>query len=680
MRPRPIASLWALLSVAGPAAGQQGVYRDPATRDLVHLAREHRASARTAPDSVGYSARAEGHVYFFLERDDGGAPIPMRVDQVALDIHRSRRGETRQIVRGLRRRELLPVKDFRYYIDRLTAVQDGFGDRINVGQGHDVRGVLHPLAEGGEETYRYRIADSIRVSGPDAAEPLLVYRVEVEPRRDDAPAFVGSVFLEAATGALARMDFTFTPSSYVDRRNSGVHVRLEHALWEGRHWLPHRQTIEVRREIPELELPVASVIRATLRIGGYDFAPTRAEDFFDQSAPTLVAYGEADSSEFQAGLMAGMADQGLAPMGLAEVRAEARRVTRERVASGLPKARFYADRLSSLIRANRAEGVYAGAGASFSPQPAVKLEWLAGYGFWSRAAATAVRGRWTSDGGARARVELHWNQLRDVGTRRFAAEGVNTLHALLRGYDYTDPYFASGARAEIGRSVGGGGARVDLRLGWEDYDAPGAPWRGGLGDGSANRPLRPVEEGTRLAVGAGATKVWSTGPNWSVSAALGATGSRWRGSGGLAATARVDFRVAARDLSRRAFVGAEAGSAEGSQPSQHHYFLGGRGTLPGHPYRAYGGRRFALARAELSVSMAPTWLSARILAGAGAVGGEAASLLEGWDAAPTRGLVGYAGIGLATVHDAIRVDGHWGLPGGEFELVVSVDPRLAELL
>ena len=672
---------WSGLAVATPAAAQPEAYRDQATRDLVHLAREHRSRARTAPDSLAYSARAEGHIYFFLERDDGGSPIPMRVDQVALDLHRSPRGEERQVMRGLRRRELLPVKDFRYYRDRLTAVMDGFGDQIRVGQGYDVRGVLHPLAEGGDTHYRYRIADSIRVSGPDIAEPILLYRVRVEPMRDDVPAFVGSVFLEAATGALARMDFTFTPSSYVDRRNSAVHVRLDHSLWEGRHWLPHRQTIEVRREIPELDLPVATVIRATLRIYDYDFAPTVADDFFDQPQLSLVPYGRADSSEYQRGLMDGMAEEGLAPMGLAEVRAEAKRIARERVASGLPRVRLYADRLSSLVRANRAEGVYVGGGASFAPRPSTRLEWLAGHGFWSGMWSTTLRARWSSTTtSANARVELGWNRLRGLLPRPFVADAVNTLHTLLLDRDYTDPYFASGVRAEVGTSSEAGDTRLALRIEWEGYDPPGAPWDGGLGGGDDFRRLRPAEDGSYSGVGVEVGWSWSGGPTWELTAALTATGSRWRGNGGMAATGRVEGRRASRELSRRIHVSAEVGALGGRQPSQHHYFIGGRGTLPGHPYRAYGGRRFALLRGEATLALVPVWLSMRAVAGAGLVGGKVTSLVRDWNAAPTDGILGYAGVGLATLHDAIRIDGHWGVPGGDFELVVSVDPRLGQLL
>ena len=108
--------------------------------------------------------------------------------------------------------------------------------------------------------------------------------------------------------------------------------------------------------------------------------------------------------------------------------------------------------------------------------------------------------------------------------------------------------------------------------------------------------------------------------------------------------------------------------------------MGGEGRSRGHPFRAYGGRRFLLARGEAAFSVVPGWLTARLLAGAGAVGATPILAADAWDTAPTDGLLGYAGVGLATFYDIVRVDGAWGIPGGTFELIFSVDPRLRPYL
>ena len=645
------------------------------------MARALRVSGVSDTAVAAYEARAEGHIYFYLERDDGGDPVPMRVDQVAVDLYRSRDGRTRQIVRGLRRQELLPVKDFRYYVDRLTAVQNGFGNRISIGQGYDVRDVPHPLGYEGEALYRYRIVDSIRVTVPTMPAPTRVYEVEVRPRREDVPAFVGSILLEATTGALVRMVFSFTPASYIDRRNDRVHVRLEHSLQEETLWLPYRQVVEVRREMPELDLPVGTVIRATLEVTGYNFEPDLPAGFFSGPPITLAHYNAADSTEFREGLMERMAEEGLSPVSLAEIEAEAGQIAREQVVSGLPRTRLYADRFSSLLRANRAEGVYAGLGVSFAPRPFLKLDGMAGYGFASRKVSATLRGRWTTnDAMTMTTLELYGHQLRDVGPRSGVSAALNTLSTLLRNLDYTDPYFATGARAAFDYRVGGGGASIQLDGGLEDFRGLGNPWSGGLGAADRLRPLRPVEEGVFASGGGGFTYLWGVVPTWGAKVALNATAGRWQGSGNGMITARVDARVAARDLGRHARLAIEAGASRGTLPHQLLFLLGGRGTLPGHAYRSYGGRQFLLAGGEASFTVLPMWLTARLLAGAGAVGAAPSALTDDWAVTSTDGWRGYWGAGISTVHHILRIDVVWGLPGGAFELVLSVDPRLRPFL
>ena len=228
---RYIAALLMAPAGGAPALAQDAEFDSPRVLSLVRQARELRETSRSRTASVAYKARAEGHIYFYLDRDDGGEPVPMRVDQVAVDVYRSADGRTRQDIRALRRQEFLPVQDFRYYIDRLTAVQNGFGNRISIGEGRDVRDVPHPLGSQGEDTYRFRMTDSIRISAPTLPRPVTVHEIEVQPRDEGLPGFTGSVFVESRTGALVRMVFTFTPASYVDPRSDRITVRLEHARW-----------------------------------------------------------------------------------------------------------------------------------------------------------------------------------------------------------------------------------------------------------------------------------------------------------------------------------------------------------------------------------------------------------------------------------------------------------------
>ena len=500
----------------------------------------------------------------------------------------------------------------------------------------------------------------------------------MRPRREDRPAFVGSVFLEVETGALVRMVFSFTPASYVDPRTDRVTVRLEHSLWEEILWLPYRQVVEVRREIPELDLPVGSVIRATLEVVGYEFNPELEPRFFSRPTfPTRPAYGTADSTVFREGLMDRMAEQGLSPVSIADIEAEARRAARAQLVSGLPKVRVYADRISSVLRANRAEGVHIGLGASFAPREAIKLDALPGYGTADGAFTGRVRGRWIVGEAATATVVLHGHQLRDAGPFPGASEAVNTVSTLFRNHDYTDPWFATGVRVGLDRAIGSG---TSVRIGavWEKMSGVLSPAT--FGSSEPRRPVRPVEEGVFAGASGELVRRWEGLGAWGGEAAVTGTAGRWDGGGNATLVAQIAGTVAREDLTRRASFSLDAGAAWGSLPHQLHFLLGGRGTLPGHPYRAYGGRRFVLARGEATASLVPGWLSARLVAGAGAVGVTPASLAGAWEVGSTGGLLGYAGVGLAAIHDIVRIDGVWGMPNGTFELVFSVDPVLRPYL
>ena len=651
---------------------------DPAVLSLIRKARELRESPPLLSAFAAYRADAEGHIYFYLDRDEGGAPIPMRVDQVAVDLYQNSAGRRRQVIRALRKRELLPIEDFHYYIDRLTAVQNGFGDRIAIGEGRDVRDVPHPLGSDGEETYHYLVTDSIRLSVLGLPAPIRVYEVEVRPRREDRAGMLGSIFLDADSGALVRMTFSFTPASYVDPRTDHVTVRLEHRLLEGGLLLPYRQVVEVRREIPELDLPVGSVIRATLEVVDFEFNPELAPGFFSTPAyPMRPPYDAADSTEFRDGLMDRMAEEGLSPVSVADIEAEARRAARAHLVSGLPRVRFYADRVSSVLRANRAEGVHIGLGASYSPREAVKLDVLPGYGIGDGALAARVRGRWIVGEAATATATIHWHQFRDAGPFAGASGAVNTVSALFRNHDYTDPWFATGVSVALDRAIGSA-ASVRVAAVREEMSAAGSPVA--FGSSEPGRALRPVDEGVWTAISGGVVRRWDGLDAWGAAAEVTGTAGRWNGGGVATLVARIEGKVARDDLSRRATLSLDAGAAWGELPNQLHFLLGGRGTLPGHPYRAYGGRRFALARAEASVALLSGWLSARLVAGAGAVGATPASLADAWRVGGTGGLLGYAGMGLGAIHEIVRIDGVWGMPGGTFQLVFGVGPVLRPYL
>ena len=152
-------------------------------------------------------------------------------------------------------------------------VQDEFGDRIRIGDGDEVEAVVHPVAPGSEAVYDFLLADSVTLSLPATTDTVRVYEVQVRPQDFDVPGFVGSVYLDRATKAIVRMNFTFTPASYVDYYLDHISISLENGLWEGRHWLPLPAKLEIRREMPYLDIPAGSVIRGSFEVRDYQINP-----------------------------------------------------------------------------------------------------------------------------------------------------------------------------------------------------------------------------------------------------------------------------------------------------------------------------------------------------------------------------------------------------------------------
>ena len=61
-------------------------------------------------------------------------------------------------------------------------------------------------------------------------EPVRVYEVEVRPKDMGRPGFLGSIFLDQRSGAIVRMNFTFTAASYVDSYLDYIRISLDNSL------------------------------------------------------------------------------------------------------------------------------------------------------------------------------------------------------------------------------------------------------------------------------------------------------------------------------------------------------------------------------------------------------------------------------------------------------------------
>jgi hypothetical protein len=657
---------------AGGSAARSGEgWNDARVSSLVLRGQSRRAEPLAGPALESYRAHAEGTIYFYIDPDEG-EPVLMRADQVAVELYWAAPNRTRQVLVGQRIEKRLPIRDFHYYMDRLTVVQNGFGDEIRVGEGMDVRDVLHPLAQGAERVYDFRLADSLTLRLP-GSPPIRALEVVVRPRDMSSPGFVGSIFLEEATGALVRMSFGFTRASYVDPRNDYVQISVDHGLWQGRFWLPNEQQVIVRREIPELDLRAGTIIRATLRVTDYDFDASLPDEFFRWPTVTAVPREQRARFAFERGMYDDLTAAGLAPgRGLREVEAEARRLAMSQLASGLPVARLAVPAVSELVRFNRAEGLFLGAGAR-AGSAARELRLHAGRAFGPGENSFRVAASERVVPGGRLHVEAFLGTMRDVGPPAPLPAALNSISAAF-GRDYLDPYRVDGVTLGFERAAAGGvvGLSGSVEQHRSARHAVGsAPFGGGL-----LRAVRPVGEGVRHALRASWERRAPAYQGQAIGGTISVEAGDWRNTGFMLSGGAIEAVRRSGGLDAETRFRLSGGIAYGAAPAQHHAFLGGVGTLPGQPYRAWSGRHFLLAEAATTRELARPWAALRLFAAAGATFDPEPTVAALWNTPASGGVRGSIGAGVSLLHGIIRVDLAHGVNGGGPALLFSVDPRL----
>ena len=668
-------------------------WNSAAALSLVERAIEARRHAWADSSLERFRADAQGHVYYL--GDFQGERRVIRADQLALDVRWQAPDRTVQTIVGRRHEKRLPT-NIRYHLDHLFLILDNFGDRIRIGDGDEVEDVLHPAATGAPEVYDYRLTDSLEVRVRDRV--ARVFEVEVRPRDGEAAGVVGSLFLERGTGAITRMRVTFTPAAYRDDQLVRIVLDLRSALWEGRHWLPVEQEVEIARSLPWLDFPLQTVIRTRWQVLDYDF---------DTSTPDLgpgqLAYAvpEANLARFDdwvsplygaagvgTGATAAATGDDLARLtgsDLARAALDAHALLRQPRLLGGRRLQLWIPGASAAVRARRAEGLLVGAGGAYRIDDRTQLSLWGGYA----AGESRARGRAELRrrlGGLELELDGWLRTSRDIGPR-VASGALQTLSLLIEGEDYEDPYFVDGGRVGLAREIGSARWRVGAsvqRHRAADLIVQTVP----LGERGL-RPVRPADEGTLAALDVGASFDLGRG-----------VGAGWRVEmTGEAATSAVgDFGFTRGSVAlrgRRDGVGGgwgwasalELGAAGGDIPAQRLFLLGGRGSLPGHPFRGWAGDRMGLWRAELSRDLAAPWVRLRAHGAVGWTGlgpaGEAAARRFG--TAASDGPRASAGLGVGLFYDLLRIDVARGLGGaspGEsgWTLLLSLDPRIRDIL
>lgn len=658
-------------------------WNSPRAVTLMHMARERRRQPLADTLLRNYQSRAEGVVYFYLDRRDTDERVLVRTDQVALDVYWAQPNRTKQRIIGLRDESSLPNRMY-YHLDHLTVVQNGFGDVMRMGDGDEVVDVPHPAAPGSDSVYEFRLADSLELRLPGAPAPVKAYEIQVRPRRADRSAIIGSVFVDHLTGDIVRMTFTFTPVSYVDRRLDYINISLDNSLWQGRYWLPYEQAVEIRRQVPELDFVVSSVIQGRFRVWDYRFNQQLPASLFRGYRVVAVPKAQRESFAFDRGIYEDLHDVGLAPPPqIEDLRVRAAELVQEQALSGLPRLRLSLPAASSALRFNRAEGLFLGWGSSYTPGPSTRVEIAGGFAFGADQ-ASAVGGVRQRVGSGRLRLEGFVNEPRDIGPRAGAPGAFNTLTSLW-GDDYSDLFFSSGARLALEYDLGDTWAAHVGASAEEHRDASLVRDTPPLSD-AEYRSVLGTDEGTVLAgvVGIGRGLRETAGLSWGGRIKL--EGGTFEGNAFASPGVEIELRHGSFDRRGVARLTLAGGVLFGSPAAQQHFLIGGRRTLPGHPYRKYAGDRFVLANLEGSRDFWHPFLRGRVSVAAGWTAmpdaessPDAGVASWGLSAAdPVRGSLG-AGVGL--LWDLLRIDLAHGLgPRGELQLLLSIDPKIWPIL
>ncbi len=655
----------ALLAGSAPALTAQAPpeWNGARALSLVTRARTLRQSQVVDTAFQSYHANGRGYVYFFFDRPDTGQRTLVKADQVALDVYWRAPSETKQEIVGQRDEKVLPT-DIRYHIDHLTVVQDDFGDFIRMGDGDEVEAVLHPVGPGSEAVYDFWLADSLTISYAGGAEEVRVYEVRVRPRDLEAPGFVGTVYLDRATAAIVRMRFSFTPASYVDDYVDHIRVSLDNSLWMGRYWLPYRQEVEIRREIPMLDLMLGSVIQGRFDVRGSDFNVELPDRLFRGRRVSAVSPAQRARFPFERGLFDDLEEQGIdTSPSLEAVEETVHDIVEERALSGMAPIRLHFPGISEVARYNRAEGLRLGGGLTFRPRGDLTVRPSAGYAFgrgrFSGSLSTSL-----SVGSLAPRIDAYWDRLDDIGGYAGASTLVNTISAASGEEDFTDPFFTRGFSLTLTGSQPGGlsaGVRWERHVGAADVVSEDPSDTG-------FRPVRSIDEGRLGALTVQLPFGLPGNGELRTSGELGRLGDQEY------AALRGDARWRLQDLVRRwhAELSLGAGALTAEAPAQSLYLLGGRWTLPGHDYRSFVGDRYWLLRGELTIPVVPPYVGVRLIGSVGATYLSDRTLPVDWVRRDSNGLRGSLGAGLSIGWDAARIDLAHGVRGGGWEALFSV--------
>jgi hypothetical protein len=356
------------------------------------------------------------------------------------------------------------------------------------------------------------------------------------------------------------------------------------------------------------------------------------------------------------------------------LRIEVERIAASRVLAGLPRNRLAAGSLSELVHVNRVEGLALGFGGVIGlrgSRAAVK-PYLA-YGTSDHRITASVSATWAT--GATELNLTAFRRVRDISDLPVISPLLNSILAQEGGKDYGDYVLLHSAGLGV-RHRSSGRTSLTLDVAVEESHSVGTSASPATGSYQPNPAL-----------GSGTYRVARVGLE--------------RGSGGIAtrhdlegrisleggegsadyarftATGRWSLEVGRSELLGRAFLGVGTDAL----PPHRGFVMGGRGTLVGEPYRAYGGRSAALSHLEWRFEVPAPALSLGSFASTGrrmvvapfVTLGYADRSIAGLPWTETDGVRPVAGLAIELLMRLIRLELGVGLRDGEVGFTLDVN-------
>ena len=316
------------------------------------------------------------------------------------------------------------------------------------------------------------------------------------------------------------------------------------------------------------------------------------------------------------------------------LRVEVERIAGARALGGLPSTRLATGSLSDLVRVNRVQGLALGFGGTIGIGGRFSLRPRIGYG----TSDERVTGGLTLLAGTGA-TQLSLGaerQIRDFADFPVISPILNSLLAQEAGDDYGDYVLLDAATAGVRHRLDG---RTSVELRARGGGEPQPRRRGDAGqrhlpaEPSARRRHRPRRASVARA------GEWRHGRGGRPPGTALPRDGDGEGEGGDAY-----FRAAAEGRwltgagPGRLLTRAYAGAGTRGLPAYRSFALGGRGTLLGEPFRAYGGRSMALAQTEWRLEVPVPALPLGSFASTGRHLILAPFLAAGWSERPLQGL------------------------------------------